>query len=69
MSTLPAAGHAPGHLRDAFCEAIAGRDDDELHRLSGLLWTCTDTLPSAFCGSLDLPDGSTYAQAARAVRR
>ena len=31
----------------------------------GRLWNCTDILASADCATLDLPRGSTYAQAVR----
>ena len=73
-------GHAQGHLRDAFLEAVEVDDDnpvvavgyDEvpmaLSQLCGLLWNCTDVLPSHICDTLDLPLGSTYAVAARALR-
>ena len=77
-------GHAPGHLRDAFLEMIESsdrsKDPDEvmpvgdygtlvsLYALTGLLWNCTDILPGSNCNDLDLPRGSTYAQAARELR-
>ena len=80
--------HAPGHLRDAFCELVEGQEsvadtfydhrtrarlesmsaDEQLWWLSGQLWKCTDVLPSGYCGDLDIPQGSTYAQAARLIR-
>jgi hypothetical protein len=71
-----ASGHAPGHVREEFLEAVDAAcsfdsdaaDQAELHRISGYLWNCTDTLPSAYCSALDLPAGSTYAQAARHCR-
>jgi hypothetical protein len=62
-------GHAPGHLRDAFCELIDTPESPELQRLTGKLWNCTDILPGWFCGEVDLPMGSTYAMAARQLRR
>jgi hypothetical protein len=68
-STLPLAGHLPGHLRDRFAEAIEDRDDDEVQRAAGVVWSCTDVLPGDLCSMLDLPPGSSYAQAARVVRR
>jgi hypothetical protein len=70
------AGHAPGHLRDAFVETVeqataccapltprprsveAHGPAVELHR-----HPAPRVLPH-----LDLPQGSTYAQAARAIR-
>ena len=74
-------GHAPGHLRDALQDYFEGgrklidlaetlRIGDEektrpLRWLIGQLWNCTDTMPGALCGDLDLPQGSTYAQGVR----
>jgi hypothetical protein len=43
--------------------------DEQLWWLSGQLWKCTDVLPSGYCGDLDIPQGSTYAQAARIIRQ
>ncbi len=43
--------------------------DERLWWLSGLLWNCTDILPGDACDVLGLPQGSTYAQAARYIRR
>ena len=68
-------GHAPGHLRDAFAEAVETERAVELdgimrspHWLAGQLWNCTDVMPSALCKDLDLPRGSTYARGARQAR-
>ena len=74
-------GHAPGHLRSLFCEwietgevptndcTVPYQDQPNLLRwLIGQLWNCTDTVPGSECAMLDLPAGSTYAQAARNVR-
>ena len=36
--------------------------------LTGQLWNCTDTVPGETCELLGLPRGSSYAQAARALR-
>ncbi len=36
--------------------------------LLGQLWNCTDIMPSDLCQSLDLPPGSTYAQAVRRLK-
>ena len=35
--------------------------------LLGQLWSCTDVLPAHYCRTLDLPYGSTYAQAVRKI--
>lgn len=63
-------GHAGGSIREAFCEAIedAGSDAPRLRRSDWTqLWDCTDILPSEYCDDLDLPPGSTYAQAVRSL--
>ena len=36
--------------------------------ITGQLWNCTDTLPGDVCQWLDLPQGSSYSNAARMVR-
>ena len=72
-------GHAPGHLRDAFLEwteeqegdtVVVGLYEEEkpLAWILGQLWNCTDILPGDCCNDLDLPSGSTYARAVRAVK-
>jgi hypothetical protein len=43
--------------------------DEQLRWLSGQLWNCTDILPAGVCSELDMRQGSTYAQAARLLRR
>jgi hypothetical protein len=66
-------GHAPGHLRDEF-ENLVFKDSDtddqqgRLEPLCGLLWNCSDIMPSGLCGYLDLPPGSAYAQGARYLK-
>ncbi|MGP4007429.1 hypothetical protein [Streptomyces sp. 4N124] len=62
-------GHAPGHTRDAFCEAVE-QEGRSLHREDWtVLWNCTDILPGMDCEDLDIPRGSTYAQAVRSLDR
>jgi hypothetical protein len=71
-------GHAPGILRGAFDDMAELGDvvDGTLYdgapltaeRLSRLLWDCTDTMPRVQCSLLDMPEGSTYAQAVREYR-
>lgn len=34
----------------------------------GQLWHCTDGLPSSYCEQIEIPHGSTYAQAARKIK-
>jgi hypothetical protein len=67
-------GHAPGDLRDAFVYYLEqGKMDEDsnmtLRELIGKLWNCTDILPSHECEQLNLPRGSTYAQAVRAIHK
>jgi len=74
-------GPVPGHLRNAFEEFVAKIDFEEagmshltvtvndenkpLRWLIGQLWNCRDRLQGAACDDLDLPRGTTYAQAVR----
>lgn len=62
-------GHVPGPIRNEFCEA-AGAEGPALRRgpWTGL-WNCTDIVPRMTCAELDLPQGSTYAQAVRSLPR
>ncbi|MEU6388793.1 hypothetical protein [Streptomyces sp. NPDC046939] len=62
-------GHAPGHIRNAFLEAVELAESGQPLRRKdwGRLWNCTDILPGCICDSLDLPRGSTYAQAVRSL--
>ena len=73
--------HYPGHLRQAFESWIdAGRpgvatvevnyepQEVPAQRLLGMLWHCTDIMPSTLCGLLDMPTGTTYAAAAQELR-
>lgn len=66
-TTLPNPGHAPGHLRDAFLDSIEAGTPDLA--LAGRLWSCTDIIPRGACDELGMRPGSTYAQAARQIRR
>jgi hypothetical protein len=83
MRSIYSPGHAPGHVRNAFLEALeafarwgdaehpcdAGLDEPvTLRTLCGALWNCGDILPGGDCDMIDLPRGSTYAQAARHIR-
>ena len=82
-------GHAPGDLRDAFIAALDAyeawetgepeptvelRDEQvTLTRLCGLLWNCTDVLPSYIAYQLAMLTnaraGSSYAGAARLLKQ
>jgi hypothetical protein len=77
-------GHAPSYLREALQDAVGGDgrladsvviddvgiDEEErpLEWLIGQLWNCTDSPPATECRALDIPPGSTYAQAVRTVQ-
>jgi hypothetical protein len=89
---MPYGGHAPGHVRETFCEAVEAFQQGlwhggpqpvvefeiryEPHTISlsaacGLVWNCTDTLPSGcfeMLADLDIKR-RTYAAAARAMRK
>jgi hypothetical protein len=56
-------------LRNAFLELIENdaRGEDAC-RLAAQLCGCSDVMPYEHCEILDLPAGSTFAQAAQAVR-
>lgn len=41
---------------------------EDCMRLAGKLWNCTDPLPEPYCDAIGLRRGSTFAQAARALR-
>ncbi|XVQ83179.1 hypothetical protein ACQP2K_30695 [Microbispora siamensis] len=64
-------GHTPSGVRDRFVEAVeeAGFSaPDTLQRGDWTaLWNCTDILPRQACELLDIPQGSTYAQAVRSL--
>ena len=76
-------GHAPGHLRDWFTELVKDEYDNSdppplsLHRLCGLLWNCTDVMPSDLRDEVRsqydnwelCSEPVTYAQGARMIRR
>jgi hypothetical protein len=82
--------HAPGHIRKAFLELVAGQEvegeflfdneaareqwdrmenEGQLQALAGWLWYCTDIMPRRGCDELNLPEGSTYAEAAQLIRQ
>jgi hypothetical protein len=65
--------HTDGNARDEFCGALEQlrRDcivTDRLNRLCGKVWHCTDILPRLSCDDAGVQQGSTYTQAARAIR-
>ena len=77
-------GHSPGYLRDAFEQWLSdwnGREvspsemceyDGEQVKLTwllGMLWNCTDTMPSHLCSFMDIPQSSSYAVGVRTVKK
>jgi hypothetical protein len=44
-------------------------DRERASWLCGQLWNCTEILPAEYCDALGIPAGSTYARAARFVKR
>ena len=62
-------GMASAQLRNAFLDLIENdaRGEDAC-RLAAQLSGCTDVLPFEHCEILELPAGSTFAQAAETVR-
>src|SRR3954452_25639534 len=83
------AGRPPGHLRDAFATTVdlvcdwqdgqpeprvqIGERNVPAREICGLLWNCTDTMPTevsaAIAQMVDFPRcGASYAQGARAIR-
>ena len=48
---------------------LAIEAEERLMWIAGKLWYCTDIMPGESCNELDLEAGSTYAQAARRIRR
>ena len=66
--------HSPCDAQTDFCGqlesyAVIGEATNELHRLCGKLWNCTDVLPALSCSDAGVPQGSSYACAAQTVRR
>jgi hypothetical protein len=69
VTSGPRSGSVPAHLRNAFLDLIENEArGDEACLLAEQLSECTDVLPFEHCEMLELPAGSTFAQAAEAVR-
>ena len=69
VTAEPGAGSVPARLRNAFLDLL----EDEIHgneacHLLRQLVASTDTLPQEYCDMLDLPEGSTFGEAARRVQ-
>jgi hypothetical protein len=67
--------HCSTHVREQFQDVIVDLYVDHVcptdtHlTIAGSLWNCADILPGGDCETMDMPRGSTYAQAARQVRK
>jgi hypothetical protein len=60
----------PANVRNAFLDLINDETEGEAAcRLVAQVSQCTDPLPVEYCHILDLPDGSTFADAARTLGR
>ena len=73
--------HARSFLRETFLEYLDSETpaqefrvedngkEKSLDWLLGQLWPCTDILPGDYCEQMDLPRGSSYAQAVRQLKK
>jgi hypothetical protein len=74
MQQLAKSGHLSADSRTDFCGelegyAVTGEATIALDRLCGQLWNCRDILPKLACRDAGAPEGSTYAVAARRIKR
>ena len=71
------ATHAPSHLREQFQQWLDSYEPNRLHEMDirpvesllDALANCCDVLPADYCDQLEIPKGSTYAQAVADVRQ
>jgi hypothetical protein len=67
--------HCSTNVREQFQDLIVDLYVDHVFptdahlTIAGRLWRCTDILPGGDCETMDMPTGSTYAQAALQVKR
>jgi hypothetical protein len=62
-------GAVPASVRNAFLDLINDETQgEEACRLVEQVSACTDVLPFEYCEMLELPEGTTFAQAAAKVR-
>jgi hypothetical protein len=69
--------NAASHLREPFQAWLGSYEPDRLHEIDirpvasllDALADCTDVLPADYCDQLDIPKGSTYAQAVEVLRQ
>jgi hypothetical protein len=59
----------PARLRNAFIDLLEDETQgDEACQLLKQLVASTDTLPQEYCDMLELPEGSTFGEAARQIQ-
>jgi hypothetical protein len=69
MTSEPAGAYVPATVRNAFLDLIEDETPGEdACRLASQLMTCMDVLPYEYCDVLELPEGSTFAEAAHKLR-
>ena len=69
MQPEPAKGSVPASVRNAFLDLINDETEGQAAcDLAAQLLDCTDELPFEYCEILELPQGTTFAQAARHIR-
>jgi hypothetical protein len=69
VTAEPGAGSVPARLRNAFIDLLEDETQgDEACQLLKQLVASTDTLPQEYCDMLELPEGSTFGEAARRVQ-
>jgi hypothetical protein len=62
-------GSVPASVRTAFLDLINDETQgEEACQLVEQVSSCTDVLPYEYCEMLDLPEGTTFAQAAAKIR-
>ena len=69
--------HVPSHLREQFQDWLDSYEPNRPHEIDiqpvasllDALADCGDVLPADYCDQLEIPKGSTYAQAVEEVRQ
>lgn len=77
MNTGHTCPHAPSHLREEFQQWLDSYEPKRLQEIDirpvasllDVLADCGDVLPADYCDQLEIPKGSTYAQAVEDVRQ
>jgi hypothetical protein len=70
VTVEPGAGSVPPRLRNAFIDLLEDETQggEEACQLLRQLVASTDTLPQEYCDMLELPEGSTFGDAARRLQ-